>query len=112
VRKDKQKPFGGFAIWTRHWLRRLGPYQALFVLMFPLAVVEPLKLGAVAIVGSGHWYTGTAGLGAAYLASLFGIHRLFLILKPKLLKLRWFARSWCYFAGVRRLVLAPFRTRA
>jgi hypothetical protein len=93
---------------TRHGIQRLGPYQSLLVLIVPVAVVEPLKLAAVAIAGSGHWYTGAAVIGAAYLASIVGIHRLFLIVKPKLLKFRWFAKGWQYFTGIRQKALATF----
>ena len=72
-------------------IERLGPYQSLLLLAVPLSVVEPLKLIAVAIAGSGHWITGTVTIVCAYAASLFGVERLFRILKPKLLMLPWFA---------------------
>jgi hypothetical protein len=94
---------------TRRRLQRLGPYQALLVLMLPVSIVEPLKLVAVAIVGSGHWFTGTAVIVFAYLASFYGIHRLFLILKPRLFELRWFATGWRYFVSIRRKASSPFR---
>ncbi len=73
-------------------IESLGPYQSLAVLAVPICIVEPLKLVAVAIAGEGHWYTATALIVAAYAASLLLIERLFTVLKPKLLKLHWFAK--------------------
>lgn len=90
-------------------IERLGPYQSLLLLAVPASFVEPLKLIAVAIAGEGHWITGTAVIVAAYAASLLLIERLFVIVKPKLLKLRWFARLWCKFIILRYALTAYFR---
>ena len=87
----------------------LGPYQSLLLLAVPASLVEPLKLVAVAIAGDGHWITGTAMIAAAYAASLLLVERLFRIVKPKLLKLRWFARPWCKFIILRYALTACFR---
>ena len=86
----------GFWKRLRGRIESLSPYQSLALLAVPLCIVEPLKLIAVAIAGKGHWFTGTAIIVAAYAASLFLIERLFTLVKPKLLKLRWFAKicSW------------------
>ena len=43
----------------RRFVQRLGPYQSLFLLGVPVAVVEPLKIVAVGIAGKGHWLAGT-----------------------------------------------------
>lgn len=90
-------------------VERLGPYQSLFLLALPVATVEPLKLVAVAIAGEGHWVGGTAMIVVCYLLSLFVIERLFLIVKPKLLTIRWFAKFWEGFVAARANVLSWFR---
>ena len=90
-------------------IERLGPYQSLFLLAVPISLVEPLKLLAVAIAGAGHWITGTAMIVGAYASSLLFVERLFVIVKPKLLKLRWFARPWCRLIILRYRLAAPFR---
>jgi hypothetical protein len=79
--------------WSRlqSLLQGLGPYQSLLVLAIPTSLIEPLKLAAVAIAGEGHWITGTIVIVCAYAASLFGVERLFRIVKPKLLTLPWFS---------------------
>jgi hypothetical protein len=84
----------------RAYIERLGPYQSLALLLVPVGIVEPLKLIAVALVGEGHWITGTAMMVVAYSGSLLVVERLFRIVKPKLLTLPWFARIWGCFTAL------------
>ena len=93
---------------TCRWLERRGPYQSLVILAVPLAVVEPAKLVAVAILGDGQWLAGIVVMLAAYVTSIFFIHRLFVIVKPKLLKLRWFAKGWRWLGRLRAQMLRLF----
>jgi hypothetical protein len=83
------------------FLKRLGPYQSLFFLAIPLAIAEPLKLVALFVVGEGHFITGVLVMICAYTGSLFITERLFVVLKPKLLELPWFALAWGWFVSVR-----------
>jgi hypothetical protein len=85
----------------RKRIERLGPYPSLVLVLVPLAIVEPAKLVAVLIAGEGHWLTGTITLIAAYAVSLLAVERLFCIVKPKLLTLRWFAAAWGRFVALR-----------
>jgi hypothetical protein len=87
----------------------LGPYQSLALLLIPLSIVEPLKLAAVAVAGHGHWLTGTGMIVFAYAVSIFLVERLFEMVKPKLMKLDWFARLWIGFVALRRRVGGWFR---
>ena len=95
-------------IWTpiRRWVQNLGPYASLAVVGVPLAIVEPLKLVAAVVAGTGHWLTGTITIVCAYLVSLFFVERLFVIAKPKLLTLPWFAAGWNWFVALRSKALA------
>jgi hypothetical protein len=93
----------------RHFIEGLGPYQSLVLLAVPVSLVEPLKLIGVAIVGAGHWITGTLAVVCAYAASLFLVERLFAIVKPKLLTLPWFAVLWNWVIVMRDRVLDCFR---
>ena len=95
-------------IWTpiRRWVQGLGPYASLCVVIVPLAIVEPLKLVAAVVAGTGHWLTGTITIVCAYLVSLFFVERLFVIAKPKLLTLHWFAAGWKWFVAMRSKALA------
>ncbi len=78
----------------RRRIEKLGPYPSLLLVAVPLAVVEPLKLGIVVLAGQGHWLGGAIAMGCAYAVSLFITHWLFKVVKPKLLRLAWFARLW------------------
>jgi len=89
----------------RRAIERLGPYASLCLLAVPAAIVEPLKLVAVVVAGSGHWMAGTVTILCAYALSLLLIERLFLVVKPKLLTLRWFAALWNWFVTARGAVL-------
>ncbi len=78
----------------RSQIERLPPYPSLLLLGIPWLIVECTKLAALIIAGSGHWLGGTASLICAYGAGALGTERLFVLVKPKLLKLPWFARLW------------------
>ena len=58
------------------FINRLRPYQALLTLVVPLAIVEPLKLVALFVVGGGHFITGVLVMICAYAGSLFIAERL------------------------------------
>jgi len=90
-------------------MQGLGPYTSLVVVGVPLAIVDPLKLVAAVVAGTGHWLTGTITIVCAYLVSLFFVERLFVIAKPKLLTLHWFAAGWNWFVAVRGKALALIR---
>lgn len=88
----------------RRSIEGLGPYPSLVLLALPTATVEPLKLIAVALAGKGHGITGTAMIAACYAFSLLVVERLFVIVKPKLLKISWFSRLWEGFVALRTVV--------
>ena len=93
----------------RRAIERLGPYQSLALLAVPVCLVEPLKLIAIAVVGEGHWITGMAMMTAAYAVSLLLVERLFVFVKPRLLRLRWFAKLWAWLVVRRYRLVRPFR---
>jgi hypothetical protein len=95
----------------RNRIARLGPYPSLFLLIIPAGIVEPIKLVAVVIAGSGHWLAGTTALCVAYLVSIFFIERLFHVVKPQLLTLPWFRSCWRTALRLRRHGLRVLRRR-
>jgi hypothetical protein len=94
----------------RRAIDRLGPYQSLALLLIPLSIVEPLKLAALAVAGHGHWLTGTGMIVFAYAVSIVLVERLFEMVKPKLMKLDWFAKAWNKFVALRRRVVWGFKS--
>ncbi|MEA2982612.1 MAG: hypothetical protein QOF09_4435 [Alphaproteobacteria bacterium] len=95
----------------RQWLKRRSPYQALAILAVPFAVVELSKVVALAVVGKGHWLTGTTVMAVAYALSIFVIERMFKIMKPQLLALSWFSQAWRWFVGIRTKTMTLFGYR-
>jgi hypothetical protein len=93
----------------RRLVEGLGPYQSFALLLVSIGLVEPLKLIAVAVAGDGHWIIGTVMIVAAYAAGLLLVDRLFVVVKPKLLTLPWFARLWRWFVAVRSKAVRLFR---
>jgi hypothetical protein len=90
-----------FATRIRRYIQRMAPYPSLFLLAVPLTIVEPLKLVAMVVVGTGHWLTGALVMLGSYALGLFLVERLFKLVKPKLLTLPWFALTWTWFVAVR-----------
>jgi hypothetical protein len=95
----------------RRSIERLGSYPSLLIVAVPLAIAEPLKVAAMFVLGDGHWVVGVIVMICAYAASLFITERLFVIVKPKLLKLPWFATAWSWFVAVRDKALRWLRTK-
>jgi len=93
----------------RRRIERLPPYWALALIAAPLAVTEPLKLATLFIVGNGHWIGGAVVMICAYAVSLFVTERLFQIVKPTLLTLRWFKVLWAWFVAARDKTFDYFR---
>lgn len=96
----------------RRQIERLPPYAALVLIAVPLGVAEPMKLATLFIVGKGHWLTGAVAMICAYAISLFVTERLFQIVKPKLLRLRWFKTLWTWFIAARDKAFDYFRRPA
>jgi len=94
----------------RRSIERLGPYPSLLIVAVPLAIAEPLKVAAIFVLGGGHWMVGVIVIICAYAISLFITERLFVIVKPNLLKLPWFAAAWSWFVAVRDKALRWLRT--
>jgi hypothetical protein len=91
------------------FLKRLTPLQSLLILAVPLAIVEPLKLVALTVLGKGHFVAGALVIICAYAGSLFITEWLFCILKPKLLSLPWFAFAWQIFVSLRHKLVSWLR---
>jgi hypothetical protein len=86
---------------ARRRIQQLGPYQSLALMLFPLVFVEPLKIVALFVAGTGHWLTGTGMMIAAYAVSLVFVERLFKVVKSKLMTMNWFAKMWTSFTVMR-----------
>jgi hypothetical protein len=95
--------------WVRRRIQQLGPYQSLALLMVPAGLVEPLKIVALFVAGTGHWFSGAAMIIGAYAVSLLTIERLFRVVKPKLMMLGWFASLWIWVVALPGKIVAIVR---
>lgn len=73
--------------------RRLPPYPAMVLFLLPGAVLLPVKLAAVWLLATGHIVLGTLIILLGKTASTALGARIYLILRPTLVTLAWFARA-------------------
>ena len=73
-------------------IQRLPPYAALALFLLPAVLLFPVKIMALLAIGAGHVFTGVATLIVAKIGGAAAVARLYLLTKPTLLSLPWFAR--------------------
>lgn len=90
---------GRLARW-RPWARletaiaRLPPYAALLVFALPSALLLPLKFLALFLIAKGQLVLAGLLFAAAKVGATALVARLFLLTRPALMQIGWFA--WCY----------------
>src|SRR4051812_37246335 len=84
--------------WIESRIARLSPYAALALFLIPVAIIEPLKVYALYLMGSGHVIAGILTLVVAKIVGVGLAERLFAISRDKLLSIGWFA--WCFDRAV------------
>ena len=94
----------------RRQIQKLSPYQSLVLIFLPFLLVEPMKLVALVVAGKGHWLTGTGMIIGAYAVSLLLLERMFRVVKPKLLLIRWFAAGWSWMVKLKARYFRRVRT--
>jgi len=93
----------------------LPPRTALAVFLLPELLLLPIKLAAVLCIARGQLFVGTAILLAAKLVSTGVVARIFVLTRPRLLEVAWFAdaygrwRTWQERALCRIRRSAPWR---
>ena len=88
--------FGPIAVLER-WIARLPPYGALAVFAAPVVTLLPLKFVALWLLANGMYWTATALFIGAKLLSTALIARIFLLTKPALMQIGWFASAYNWF---------------
>ena len=88
-----------FRLWalTELWVAGLPPYGALLTLAVPSVILIPAKLLGVYLLATGHFVTAGMIIVAAKLASTALIARIFLLTKPALMQIPWFAYAYGVF---------------
>ncbi len=100
-----------FPLWARTelWIAGLPPYGALVALGVPSAILVPAKLLGVYLLATGHLITAGLVIVAAKLASTALIARIFLLTKPALMEIGWFARAYAIFVPWKDALFARVR---
>ena len=75
-------------------IARLSPRAALVLFLVPVTLLLPVKGVAVWLLGSGRVVAGLAVLLAAKVVSTSLVARIFLLTRPQLMQLPWFARHY------------------
>jgi apolipoprotein N-acyltransferase len=78
----------------RNWIVSLGPYPTLALFVVPLVVLEPVKLIAAYLIGTGLFAIGFALLSFVEIFKLVLVERLFTLSRAKLMSIPAFA--WAY----------------
>lgn len=79
------------------WLGRLGPRTALAALLLPLLLLLPVKVLALLAMAYGHAWLGLLVVLLAKLAGAAAVARLYVLTRPALLQLAWFAALLAWF---------------
>jgi hypothetical protein len=90
-------------------IARLPPYGALAVFAVPSVALVPVKVAALWLIGKGHVALGAAVVVLAKLIGTALLARLFLLTRPALLRLAWFARAYAAWTAWKEALLARVR---
>jgi hypothetical protein len=87
-------------------MRRLPPYPAMLLFLLPAAILLPVKLAALWLLASGHAILGVLIIIAGKMAGTAFGARLYVILRPTLVTLNWFAHAEAWLFGWRDRIYA------
>jgi hypothetical protein len=91
-------------------LARLPPYAALIALVLPTSLLLPLKFVAVWLLANEHFLSATLLFVGAKIASTALIARVFILVKPALMQIGWFARAYDWFVPWKDALYAQIRS--
>ncbi|MDC8786627.1 hypothetical protein [Roseateles koreensis] len=95
-------PFRAFA----PWVRGLPPYAALALLVLPSLLIIPVKLLALWLIAHGRVVLGVGVIMAAKVVGTALVARLFQLIQPALMRLRWFVPLYQRWSAWKQELLA------
>ena len=101
-----------FRLWamTELWIAGLPPHGALIALGVPSGILIPAKLLGVYLLATGHFITAAIVIIAAKFASTALIARIFLLTKPALMQIPWFAYAYDAFVPWQEALFTRIRS--
>lgn len=95
--------------WLERRIAALPPPLAVLVFLLPALLLLPVKLAALWLIGRGR---AVLGLAVIVLAKVIGtglVARLFMLTRPQLMRLPWFARLYTRWVAWKERVMARVR---
>lgn len=87
----------------------LPPYAALAVFIAPSAILMPVKFGGLWLLAQGQVLAAGLLLATAKVASTALVARIFMLTRPALMQLAWFARLYAWFVPWKEALFARVR---
>ena len=94
---------------VERWIATLPPYAALVTIALPTTLLLPLKFVAVWLLANEHFATATLLFFGAKIASTALIARVFILTKPALMRIGWFASLYNWFVPWKDALFARIR---
>jgi hypothetical protein len=91
------------------WIAGLHPYVALAAFVLPMALLLPVKIGALYFIACGHALVGTIVIIVAKVVGAALTARLYQLTRPRLLSLPWFARWHFAFINLKNRLIVRLR---
>ena len=91
------------------WIASLPPYPALLVFALPTTILLPLKFMSIWLLANGFYLTAGALFIAAKIASTALVARIFILTRPALMRIGWFARAYNKFMPWKDALFARIR---
>lgn len=91
------------------FLIELRPAGALLAFCVPALLLLPVKIGALWLIGQGRRVAGVTVLVLAKIVGTAVVARIFLLTRPQLMRLPWFARGYARWLRWKATVMARMR---
>lgn len=95
---------------VERWIATLPPYAALVTIALPTTLLLPLKFVAVWLLANEHFASATLLFFGAKVASTALIARIFILTKPALMRIGWFASIYNWFVPWKDALFDQIRT--
>ncbi|WP_295997276.1 hypothetical protein [Rugamonas sp.] len=93
-------------------IARLRPVPALVLFLLPPLLLFPVKLVALYAMSSGHPWSGLAVVIVAKLVSAAAVARLYILTRPALMTMPWFARLEARFLALKERAITSLQATA
>jgi len=96
--------------WLERRIAALPPPLAVLVFLLPVLLLLPVKLAALWLIGRGRALLGLAVIVLAKVVGTGVVARLFMLTRPQLMRMPWFARAYARWVGWKESVMARVRS--